>query len=289
MIVTQAPGARAHRRSLLKREATRAILYVLLALVTIAMLGPFAYAVSTSFKNSFTMMSFPPQIIPAQPTMDNYVYVLTQTQFYRWVVNTVVMAGGVTLITLVLDALAAYAFAKKEFVGKRPLFALMMATLMIPGALLLVPTFLIANDFHMVDTYAGLIVPGVGGAIGVFLLRQFMQSIPTELEYAARIDGCTELGVFWRIILPLSKPALATLGILSFTAAWNGLIWPLVITNSQSMATLPVGIATLNSYYQSNYGVDSAAALLSVIPLTVVFLLAQRYFIEGLTVGALKS
>ncbi len=288
-MVTYTSAARSHRRYVLKRETRRVILYLLLALMVVAMLGPFVYAVSTSFKDSYTMMSFPPEIIPAHPTLDNYVYVLTQTQFYRWVLNTVVMAGGVTIITLLLDALAAYAFAKKDFVGKRPLFALMMATLMIPGALLLVPTFLIANDFHLVNTYAGLIVPGVGGAIGVFLLRQFMQSIPTELEYAARIDGCTELGVFWRIILPLSKPALATLGILSFTGAWNGLIWPLVITNSQDMDTLPVGIATLNSYYQANYGIDSAAALLSVIPLTIVFLFFQRYFVEGLTVGALKS
>jgi len=281
--------AYSRRRSGLRREVKRALLYVLLTLVVIAMLGPFVYAISTSFKNSFAMMSFPPQIIPTVPTLDNYTFVLTQTPFYRWILNTFIMAAGVTAGNLLLDSLAAYAFARKEFVGKQTLFSVMMVTLMIPGALLLVPTFLIANSFHLVNTYGGLILPGFGGALGVFLLRQFMQSLPVELEYAARIDGCSEFDVFWRIILPLSTPALATLGILTFTGAWNGLIWPLVITNSQSMDTLPVGVATLGSYYQSNYGINSAAALLSAIPLTLVFLFFQRYFIAGLTVGAIKA
>lgn len=277
------------RRAGLRREMKRFVLYVLLALVVIVMLGPFVYAISTSFKNTYSMMSFPPQIIPTTPTLDNYTFVLTQTPFYRWVSNTFVVAAGVTVGNLLLNSLAAYAFARKQFVGKQALFSLMMVTLMIPGALLLVPTFLIANSFHLVNTYGGLILPGFGGALGVFLLRQFMQSLPIELEYAARIDGCSEFDVYWRIILPLSTPALATLGILTFTGAWNGLIWPLVITNSQNMATLPVGVATLASYYQTNYGINSAAALLSAVPLTVVFLFFQRYFIEGLTVGALKS
>jgi multiple sugar transport system permease protein len=277
------------RGRILRRESKRAVLYLLLALVVIAMLGPFVYAISTSFKNSYAMMSFPPQVIPSPPTLDNYTFALTQTPFYRWVFNTFIMATGVTIGNLLFDSMAAFAFARKDFVGKRFLFALMMATLMIPGALLLVPTFLIANDLHLVNTYGGLILPLIGGALGVFLLRQFMESIPTELEYAARIDGCSDFDVFWRIILPLSTPALATLGILTFTGAWNGLIWPLVITNSQNMDTLPVGVATLGSYYQTNYGINSAAALLSAIPLTIVFLFFQRYFIEGLTVGALKS
>jgi multiple sugar transport system permease protein len=276
------------RRHIVRREATRLLLYAALAVVVVVMLGPFVYAVSTSFKNSFAMMTFPPQIIPTAPTLDNYTYVLTQTQFYRWVFNTFILAVGVTAGNLLFDAMAAYAFAKKDFVAKGPLFAVMMVTLMIPSALLLVPTFLIANALHLVNTYPGLILPGIGGALGVFLLRQFIQTIPSELEYAARIDGCSEFDVFWRVILPLSIPALATLGILTFTGAWNGLIWPLVITDSQNMFTLPVGVATLGSYNQSNYGMDSAAALLSAVPLTIVFLFFQRYFIAGLTVGAIK-
>src|SRR5262249_26064037 len=179
-------------------------------------------------KETYTLVSIPPRLIPEHASFENYVYIVRELPFPRWFVNSAVVAVLVTLGTVFVDALAAYAFARKEFFGRDVLFTLLLATVMIPYALLLIPAFLITNQLGMVNSYAGLIIPAIGGVVGVFLLRQFMQTLPVELEHAARIDGCSEFDVFWRIILPLSTPALGTLAIFAFTAQWNALIWPLV-------------------------------------------------------------
>ena len=265
------------------------VVYVLLALLVIIMLGPFLYIFSSSFKETYTLISIPPQIIPEQFVWDNYTYILSELPFSLWFFNTILVAVLVTVGTVLIDALAAYAFAKKEFWGRDVLFGLMLATIMIPGALLLIPAFLITNWLGLLNSYGGLIIPALANVLGVFLLRQFMQTIPEELEHAARIDGCSDFGVFWRIILPLSAPALATLSIVVFTSQWNNLVWPLVVLNDKDLYTLPLGLALLRSEFQVNYGITSAAAFLSVVPLLIVFLFLQRYFLEGLTVGAVKG
>lgn len=265
------------------------VVYALLALVVVIMLGPYLYILSASFKETYILISVPPQIIPAQPTLANYIYIITELPFVQWFVNSVFVGVAVTLGTVFIDALTAYVFARKEFFGRDLIFALMLTTVMIPGALLLIPSFLITNQLGMVNSYWGLIIPSLGGVLGVFLLRQFMLTLPVELEHAARIDGCSEFGIFWRIILPLSKPALGTLAIVVFTGQWNALIWPLVVVNSKSLYTLPLGLALLRGEFQVNYGITSAAAFISVVPLIVVFLFLQRYFMEGLTVGAIKG
>lgn len=265
------------------------IIYALLALLVIIMLGPYLYIFSSSFKETYTLISIPPQLFP--PTLDwsNYTYILNELPFALWFVNTILVALVVTVGTVLIDALAAYAFAKKQFWGRDILFGLMLATIMIPGALLLIPAFLITNWLGLLNSYGGLIIPSLANVLGVFLLRQFMQTIPEELEHAARIDGCSDFGVFWRIILPLSAPALATLSIVVFTAQWNNLVWPLVVLNNKDLYTLPLGLALLRSEFQVNYGITSAAAFLSVVPLIFVFIFLQRYFLEGLTVGAVKG
>ena len=265
------------------------VVYVLLAMLVIIMLGPYLYIFSSSFKETYTLISIPPQIIPEQLVWDNYTYILNELPFSLWFFNTILVAILVTVGTVLIDALAAYAFAKKEFWGRDVLFGLMLATIMIPGALLLIPAFLITNWLGLLNSYGGLIIPALANVLGVFLLRQFMQTIPEELEHAARIDGCTDFGVFWRIILPLSAPALATLSIVVFTSQWNNLVWPLVVLNDKDLYTLPLGLALLRSEFQVNYGITSAAAFLSVVPLLIVFLFLQRYFLEGLTVGAVKG
>ncbi len=265
------------------------VVYVLLALLVIIMLGPYLYIFSSSFKETYTLISIPPQIIPEQFVWDNYTYILSELPFSLWFFNTILVAVLVTVGTVLIDALAAYAFAKKEFWGRDVLFGLMLATIMIPGALLLIPAFLITNWLGLLNSYGGLIIPALANVLGVFLLRQFMQTIPEELEHAARIDGCTDFGVFWRIIMPLSAPALATLSIVVFTSQWNNLVWPLVVLNDKDLYTLPLGLALLRSEFQVNYGITSAAAFLSVVPLLIVFLFLQRYFLEGLTVGAVKG
>ncbi len=265
------------------------VVYALLAILVIIMLGPYLYIFSSSFKETYTLISIPPQIIPEQLVWDNYTYILSELPFSLWFFNTILVAVLVTVGTVLIDALAAYAFAKKEFWGRDVLFGLMLATIMIPGALLLIPAFLITNWLGLLNSYGGLIIPALANVLGVFLLRQFMQTIPEELEHAARIDGCTDFGVFWRIILPLSAPALATLSIVVFTSQWNNLVWPLVVLNDKDLYTLPLGLALLRSEFQVNYGITSAAAFLSVVPLLIVFLFLQRYFLEGLTVGAVKG
>ena len=265
------------------------VVYALLAILVIIMLGPYLYIFSSSFKETYTLISIPPQIIPEQFVWDNYTYILSELPFSLWFFNTILVAVLVTVGTVLIDALAAYAFAKKEFWGRDVLFGLMLATIMIPGALLLIPAFLITNWLGLLNSYGGLIIPALANVLGVFLMRQFMQTIPEELEHAARIDGCTDFGVFWRIILPLSAPALATLSIVVFTSQWNNLVWPLVVLNDKDLYTLPLGLALLRSEFQVNYGITSAAAFLSVVPLLIVFLFLQRYFLEGLTVGAVKG
>lgn len=265
------------------------IVYVLLAALVILMLGPYLYIFSSSFKETYTLISIPPQLIPEEFVWDNYSYILTELPFSLWFFNTILVALLVTVGTVLIDALAAYAFAKKQFWGRDFLFGLMLATIMIPGALLLIPAFLITNWLGLLNSYGGLIIPGLANVLGVFLLRQFMQTIPEELEHAARIDGCSDFGVFWRIILPLSAPALATLSIVVFTSQWNNLVWPLVVLNDKDLYTLPLGLALLRSEFQVNYGITSASAFLSVVPLVIVFLFLQRYFLEGLTVGAVKG
>jgi len=265
------------------------VVYVLLAALVITMLGPYLYIFSSSFKETYTLISIPPQLFPEQFVWDNYTYILRELPFSLWFFNTILVALLVTVGTVFIDALAAYAFAKKQFWARDFLFGLMLATIMIPGALLLIPTFLITNKLGLLNSYGGLIIPALANVLGVFLLRQFMQTIPEELEHAARIDGCSDFGVFWRIILPLSAPALATLSIVVFTSQWNNLVWPLVVLNDKDLYTLPLGLALLRSEFQVNYGITSAAAFLSVVPLVIVFIFLQRYFLEGLTVGAVKG
>ncbi len=265
------------------------VVYVLLAVLVIIMLGPYLYIFSSSFKETYTLISIPPQLIPEQFVWDNYTYIVRELPFILWFFNTILVALLVTVGTVLIDALAAYAFAKKQFWGRDFMFGLMLATIMIPGALLLIPAFLITNWLGLLNSYGGLIIPALANVLGVFLLRQFMQTIPEELEHAARIDGCSDFGVFWRIILPLSAPALATLSIVVFTSQWNNLVWPLVVLNDKDLYTLPLGLALLRGEFQVNYGITSAAAFLSVVPLLIVFLFLQRYFLEGLTVGAVKG
>ena len=284
---------RSHGRTRARHKTERTIatvvVYALLALVCVLMLGPFLFIFSTSFKETYTLISIPPRLLPERFVWDNYTYILRDLPFVTWFVNSVFVALAVTLGTLFIDALAAYVFAKKQFFGRDVLFAFMLATVMIPGALLLIPSFLITNKLGLMNSYGGMIIPSIGGVLGVFLLRQFMQTLPGELDDAARIDGCTEFGVFWRIIMPLSAPALGTLAIVTFSGQWNALLWPLVVINKKSLYTLPLGLALLRSEFQVNYGITSAAAFISVVPLMIVFMFLQRYFMEGLTVGGLKG
>jgi multiple sugar transport system permease protein len=209
--------------------------------------------------------------------------------FVTWFFNSLVVSAVVTLLVLLLQSMAGYAFAKKAFPGRDGLFVGVLAGMMVPGAVVLIPTFLIARELHLINTYGGLIIPPVAFPLGVFLLRQFIRSIPTEILYAAQIDGAGEFAIYWRIILPLSSPALATLAIVTFMGQWQSLVWPLLVASDDAMKTLPVGLASFTTQFSRDYGVQMAGAFLSVLPLLVVFLFMQQYVVRGLTASAVKG
>jgi ABC-type glycerol-3-phosphate transport system permease component len=201
----------------------------------------------------------------------------------------VIVASAVTVIKVIIDSMAGYAFAKMSFPGRDTLFLVVLMTLMVPFAATLIPLFIIVRDLRLTNSYLGLILPALASPIGIFMMRQFIESLPSDLENAARLDGCSEFQIFRRVILPLMKPGLVVLGVFTFMTQWTSYLWPLVINTREDMLTLTVGVQSLNSLFAVNWGVLSAGAVLSLLPLILVFLFLQRYFIAGSIAGALKE
>jgi multiple sugar transport system permease protein len=195
----------------------------------------------------------------------------------------------VTIIKVIIDSMAGYAFAKMSFPGRDALFLIVLMTLMVPFAATLIPLFIFVRDLNLTNTYLGLILPALASPIGIFMMRQFIESLPSDLENAARLDGCSEFQIFRRVILPLMKPGLVVLGVFTFMTQWTGYLWPLVVNTREDMLTLTVGVQSLNSLFTVNWGVLSAGAVLSMLPLILVFVFLQRYFIAGSIAGALKE
>jgi ABC-type glycerol-3-phosphate transport system permease component len=271
-----------------KSAYTLAIYTILIVAVFISLL-PFGYVVSTSFKSTMSLFSYPPDWLPSDPTLDNYRNLLDRYPFWRWLFNSFVVAGSVTAIKLVVDSMAGYAFAKMQFPGRNALFLVVLMSLMVPFASLLIPTFIIIRELGMLNTYWGLILPGLASPIGVFMMRQFIESLPSDLENAARLDGCSEFQIYRKVILPLIKPGLVVLGVFTFMTQWTSYLWPLVVVTKPEMATLTVGARSLTSTFTQDWGLNSAAAILSMLPTILVFIFLQRYFIAGSIAGALKE
>lgn len=262
--------------------------YLVMILISIATVVPFLFMFSTSFTQSFTMMSYPPRLIPENPSLSNYWEIIFNFQnglFTRWFFNTVLTAVCITVGSLILNTLAGYIFAKKEFYGKQPLFVLLLSTMMVPGAVTLIPAFMLVNRLGLFDTYWALILPSLATPFGIFMMRQFIASLPSELIEVAKIDGAGELRIFWSIIIPLSLPAMAALGIFTVINAWNAFLWPLVVLRSNTMRTLVVGLATVQSEYHPEYGLIMAGSVLTVLPLLALYIAFQPYFVEGLRLG----
>lgn len=264
-------------------------IYGILIVAAFISLVPFLYVISTSFKDSVSLFQYPPQWIPREPTMDNFRTLLQDNPFIRWMINSFIVAASVTVIKVIIDSMAGYAFAKMQFPGKEPLFVVVLMTLMVPFAATLIPLFIIVRDLQLTNTYAGLILPALASPIGIFMMRQFIESLPNDLENAARLDGCSEFQIFRRVILPLVRPGLVVLGVFTFMTQWTSYLWPLVIGTKKEMYTLTVGVQSLRSLFTVNWGVLSAGAVLSMLPLVLVFLFLQRYFIAGSIAGALKE
>lgn len=266
----------------------QAVFYLVMIGISVATVVPFLFMASTSFTQSFTMMTYPPTLIPKDPSFANYIEIIFRFQggiFPRWFFNTVFTTAAITLGSLLLNTLSGYIFAKKQFYGRDIIFALMLSTMMVPRAVTLIPAFQIVNKLGLFNTYWALIVPGLASAFGIFMMRQFISSLPNELIEVAKIDGARELRIFWSIIIPLSTPAMAALGIFTLINSWNDFLWPLVVLRSNTMRTLVVGLATVQSEFNINYGLVMAGSVLTVLPLLVLYLLFQPYFVEGLRMG----
>jgi len=268
----------------------RRILVHLLLFVGIAItLAPFVWMISTSLKSSESVFSYPPQWIPKNPTLEQYRALFREVNFLQFFKNSVIVALAITLFSLFLNALGGFAFAKYRFPGREKIFALLLATLMVPGQITMIPVFLMLKSVGLINSYWGLIIPAGASAFGIFLMRQFITTIPNDLIESARIDGCSEFRIFWSIILPLCKPVLAALGIFTFMGSWNAFLWPLIVMIKENMYTLPVALANLSGQYATKFGLLMAGAVVVVAPVLIVFILAQRYVIRGVAVTGLKQ
>ncbi len=264
-------------------------LYLILIATSFLMFIPFYWSVSTSLKLEQFVFTNPPQWWPNPLTLQNYVGVFTKIHFYRYFLNSVFVATVTTLAHVFFDTLAAYAFAKLTFPGRDKLFFVLLLGLMVPFQVNLIPLYRIMAILNWTNTYLALIVPNLTSIFGIFMMRQFLISIPNDLLDAARIDGCNEFGVFRRIVLPLALPGIATLIILTFMGTWNDFLWPRIVTSSEELFTLPVGLAQLQMKNTSNVAQIMAGTVLTALPMILVFLFMQRQFIAGMTAGALKE
>ena len=288
-------GVRPNRRLFRSRAArdvgpiATGISYVLVILIALICIVPFFYILSTSLKNTTVLFEFPPQWIPKEFFWGNYTRLLTETLFPRWVFNTLLVATSVTVIKVFMDSMAAYAFAKMDFPGRNFLFLAVMATLMIPFGALLLPLYFEVREFGLTDSYLALILPPLANPLGIFLMRSFIEQLPSDLENAARLDGVSEFGIYRRIILPLVKPGLVVLAIQTFFLQYTSFIWPLVAVSSDQMKLITTGLATQRGIMSVNYAAFSAGAVMAMIPITIVFLVLQRYFMAASLAGALKQ
>jgi multiple sugar transport system permease protein len=269
----------------------KALLYLLLTLIALLIILPLLWMVSTSFKPKAEW--FLPDIywIPRTFTWANYDKIFNNPSIpvARWFLNSVGLSTTVTLLVLAIDTTAAYAYARMEFRGKRFLFGLLLATLFLPGIMFLVPNFLTITRLGLLNNYAGVILPALAGVFGVFFMRQFFESLPRELEEAAYIDGANRFQTFMYIALPLAKPALATLAIITFLASWNDFLWPLLILRDSDLLTLPPGLSQLQGAYTSEYGQMMAGAVITSVPVLILYIFLQRYVVESVQTTGLKG
>jgi len=277
------------------RNLRRVALYVGLVAAALVMVAPFLWTVSTALKPSADVFASPPKLIPDPATLANFQDVLTLLPFDRYLLNSVIVTGAIVLLNVIFGTMAAYAFAKLRFPGRNLIFAVMLLTLMVPFQVNLIPLYAImvrlkeATGIIGADTYFGLIAPSAVQVFGIFLMRQFLRSIPNEILENARVDGASEWRILRSIVFPLATPGMATLAIFTFIAAWNDFLWPLIVTSSDDMRTLPVGLALLARKNTVNWGQTMAGTVLAAGPMIAVFLVLQRRFIEGLTAGAVKD
>ncbi|WP_255584917.1 carbohydrate ABC transporter permease [Virgibacillus saliphilus] len=266
------------------------LLYILLTLVALFMLGPFIWLISTALKSGGeNIFQYPPQLIPEQVTFSNFVGVMDAFPFWTYLLNSVIVTILTVILNVLFCSLAAYPLARMKFKGKNLIFILILSTMMIPFQLLMIPVYELALSLGLDNTYAGMILPQITTAFGVFLMRQAFMVIPYELDESARMDGANRFQIWLRILMPLAKPSMLTLTVFTFIFAWGDFLWPLIIISDQDMFTLTLGLDMLSGTFSSDWRLIAAGAIISMLPAIVVFLFLQKYFIGGLMKGAVKE
>ncbi len=287
--MAEAVGRRRFRVRITPKHLAIGLLYLVLIAGSVLALLPFAWMVSTSLKRLPEVFRWPIEWLPDEPVWENYVTVFSFVPFLRFYANTAYVTLLSTLGLLVTSCMAGYAFARLRFPGRDVLFLIYLGTMMIPGQVTLIPRFITMRLLHWIDTYQALIVPGMFSAFGAFLMRQFFMGIPRSLDDAAILDGASHLDIFWRICLPLSKPAIATLIIFAFVGSWNDFLWPLVVTNSVEKLVLSVGLSHFQDMYYTEWTLLMAASVMTMIPVLLIYVLAQRYFVQGIALTGIKG
>lgn len=271
-----------------RRLATALVNGLLVALAVLS-LAPLLWMLSVSFMQPGEASHFPPPLLPRDAGLHNYRELFQRAGMGRYLANSALIATAVTLVSLLLNTLAGYAFAKLRFAGRERTFRALLAVMVIPGQVAMMPLFLLLKQMGLINTYAGAMVPGLAGIFGIFLVRQYARTIPDELLDAARVDGAGEWRIFWQIVLPVLKPILVTLAIFSFLGAWNDFMWPLIVLSDQGLQTLPVALASLSREHVQDNELMMAGSVVTVLPVLLLFLALQRYYIQGLLVGSVKG
>ncbi|GGF34255.1 sugar ABC transporter permease [Halobacillus andaensis] len=270
-----------------KSRFEKTLVTILLIIGGIIVSIPFLWMISSSFKPESEVLNIPPTIIPENFTLENYVNLFESLNFAVYLRNTLIIVVF-SFVGLLFNAMAGYGFAKFDFRGKEKVFYFVLATMMIPGQVTMIPVYLLLNEMGLTNTMAGIVLPGLAVAFSIFLFRQFMTTIPTDLIEAARLDGAGEFYIFFRLIMPVAKPIFAVQGILTFIAAWNSFLWPLIIANDEGLYTLSVGLSLLQGQYANNFALQMAGAAFMVVPIIIIFSFFQKYIVEGFTMSGIK-
>lgn len=266
----------------------RTVAYAALAVISIVMVFPVVWMVLTALKTPAEILTIPPRLFPEIPQWGNFAEAWAQGPFNRFFLNSVIVSAGTTALVIAVSTLAGFAFAKLRFGGAALLFLLVISTMMIPEQVTVIPVFVFLRELGLIDTRLGVILPMAASGFGTFMMRQFILSVPDSLIDAARLDGCSDVHILWFVVIPLVRPALAALAIFTFLGSWDAFLWPLVLLSSESQATLPLGLARFNEEYVQQPHYTMAVATISVAPVVIAFLLAQRTFIRGVTLSGLK-
>ncbi|MCK4297580.1 MAG: carbohydrate ABC transporter permease [Candidatus Marinimicrobia bacterium] len=272
-----------------KPKLKKISLYIILIIMCILTLAPLVWMISASLMPTGQANTYPPKFIPTKVTFVHYINLFTRLNLFRYFMNSTIVSLAVTFISLFVNSMAGFAFAKYRFPGRDRIFKLLLAAMIIPGQVTMLPLFLMLNRMGLINTYWGIIIPGMASIFGIFLIRQYIFSIPDSLIEAARMDGASDFRIYWSVILPLCKPILVTLIIFSFMGSWNDFLWPLIVMTRDSMYTLPVALANLMGEHAQDIELMMAGSVLTILPVLVVFMALQKYYIKGIMMGSVKG